>query len=263
MGEGRGHQGTSCRLPGSAPIAVSPSSCACSPQPMQRSSGVLETQSGTSGHALQVLMAWSAERVVISFRGTASWQNVLADLQFWLTGAQPPGALLCVPFCVFFSGAAAVVRPAILYALNAVAHISVCCLPCPAPGRAFGVCACAGHPPIRGRGNWLCGTRPHVHAGFLRSWQANGLNQKLLERIKGIVGAATPKGKLPRQTVYVTGDAASRRVLREQAIPPAFLCARSACALRATLASTPKQVTAWAAAWRCWRPTTSPRGCRR
>lgn len=72
---------------------------------------------------------------------------------------------------------------------------------------------CAGHPPIRGRGNWLCGTRPHVHAGFLRSWQANGLNRKLLRRVKAIVKANTPRGKLPRQTVYITGDVGSRLTL--------------------------------------------------
>jgi hypothetical protein len=34
----------------------------------------------------KALMAWSAERIVLSFRGTASWANVLADLQFWLKG---------------------------------------------------------------------------------------------------------------------------------------------------------------------------------
>jgi Lipase (class 3) len=95
------------------------------------------------------------------------------------------------------------------------------------------VCApCAGHPPIRGRGNWLCGTRPHVHAGFLRSWQANGLNQKLLKRIRGLVYGATPKGKLPRQTVYVTGDAAIRQLLiwRDQKCP-----ARTSACMQETL----------------------------
>ena len=34
----------------------------------------------------QVLLAWNSRMTVLSFRGTASWTNVLADLQFWLKG---------------------------------------------------------------------------------------------------------------------------------------------------------------------------------
>jgi hypothetical protein len=34
----------------------------------------------------KALLAWSSERIVLSFRGTASWANVLADLRFWLKG---------------------------------------------------------------------------------------------------------------------------------------------------------------------------------
>lgn len=37
----------------------------------------------------KALLAWSTERIVLSFRGTASWANVLADLQFWLKGGYP------------------------------------------------------------------------------------------------------------------------------------------------------------------------------
>lgn len=33
------------------------------------------------------------------------------------------------------------------------------------------------HPPSRGRGTRYIGTHPAVHAGFLRSWLANGLNR--------------------------------------------------------------------------------------
>jgi hypothetical protein len=33
------------------------------------------------------------------------------------------------------------------------------------------------HPPSRGRGTRYIGTHPAVHAGFLRSWLANGLNK--------------------------------------------------------------------------------------
>ena len=70
---------------------------------------------------LEVLMAWSDERVVISFRGTASWQNVMADLQFWLTGAQ-----LFIAHCVTShdrpQSLCILVHPATLYALNAAAR---------------------------------------------------------------------------------------------------------------------------------------------
>lgn len=38
----------------------------------------------------KVLLAWSRSHIVLSFRGTASWANVMADLQFWLTGRQLP-----------------------------------------------------------------------------------------------------------------------------------------------------------------------------
>ena len=34
----------------------------------------------------KALLAWSPERIVLSFRGTASWANVLVDLRFWLKG---------------------------------------------------------------------------------------------------------------------------------------------------------------------------------
>lgn len=66
-------------------------------------------------------------------------------------------------------------------------------------------CDGAEHPPVRGRGTWFCGSRPYVHAGFLRSWQANGLDQKLLQRIRDIVKSSVTAG-LPRHTVYVTGE---------------------------------------------------------
>lgn len=35
----------------------------------------------------------------------------------------------------------------------------------------------SSHPPSRGRGSRYLGTHPAVHAGFLRSWLANGLNK--------------------------------------------------------------------------------------
>ena len=259
MGEGRGHQGMSSQIAGVAYMFVSPTSCACSPQLMNNLLVSRTHTAGTLGCALQVLMAWSDERVVISFRGTASWQNVMADLQFWLTGAQ-----LFIAHCVTSSDSpqsfCIVIHPATLYARNTAARS--CHGRLLLQGVLLMSCPCAGHPPIRGRGNWLCGTRPHVHAGFLRSWQANGLNQKLLKRIKGIVGAATPKGKLPRQTVYVTGNPPAKWSHKEPTLMPVCGFTPHIEHFR-SLCSPPGQVIAWAVAWRCWRPTTSPRGCRR
>lgn len=44
----------------------------------------------------KVLLAWavSADRMVISFRGTASLANVRADLRCWLSGALNPIRLI-------------------------------------------------------------------------------------------------------------------------------------------------------------------------
>lgn len=34
-----------------------------------------------------MLLGWSSERIVVSFRGTGSWANVKADLTIWMTGS--------------------------------------------------------------------------------------------------------------------------------------------------------------------------------
>ena len=66
----------------------------------------------------------------------------------------------------------------------------------------------AEHPPIRGKGSSLFGSRPHVHAGFLRSWHASGLHHRILERVQSI--AEEGAGSTTRQmTVYVTGEQAA------------------------------------------------------
>lgn len=95
----------------------------------------------------KVLLAWNQDRIVMSFRGTASLINVLADLQFWL----------------------------------------------------------ASHPPSRGRGTRYIGTHPAVHAGFLRSWQANSLNKRIIQRIEEIVeqGGPLPHGR--KRKILLTG----------------------------------------------------------
>eukprot|EP00208_Stichococcus_sp_RCC1054_P005346 CAMPEP_0206142186 /NCGR_PEP_ID=MMETSP1473-20131121/15880_1 /ASSEMBLY_ACC=CAM_ASM_001109 /TAXON_ID=1461547 /ORGANISM="Stichococcus sp, Strain RCC1054" /LENGTH=1445 /DNA_ID=CAMNT_0053537075 /DNA_START=238 /DNA_END=4575 /DNA_ORIENTATION=- len=94
----------------------------------------------------KVLMAWSPTRLVISFRGTASWANVWADLQTWMHE----------------------------------------------------------HPPRRGRGTFFYGSRPCVHNGFLRSWLANGLQSRVLQRIEEIEEGYYCRGQRPSGPRRVT-----------------------------------------------------------
>jgi hypothetical protein len=91
----------------------------------------------------KALMAWNEDTVVLSFRGTASFRNVLADIKAW-------------------------------YAV---------------------------HPPARGQ--WWATTRPFVHQGFLRSWQASGFQKKVIDRISEIILSLKDKNKNVR--VFVTG----------------------------------------------------------
>lgn len=63
-------------------------------------------------------------------------------------------------------------------------------------------------PSGKGRGGALLGSRPCVHAGFLGSWQANGLNERIIGRITDILAAAAADctaGSTGRRKVYVTG----------------------------------------------------------
>ncbi len=57
------------------------------------------------------------------------------------------------------------------------------------------------HPPARG--SRMLSTRPYVHAGFLRSWTAQGFSEGLTARVRDIVAAMPLKGR--RARVYVTG----------------------------------------------------------
>ena len=59
----------------------------------------------------------------------------------------------------------------------------------------------APHPPARGN-LWL-GTKPLVHVGFLKSWVAGGLNQRVVGRVSELVRAASAAGTTFR--IYVTG----------------------------------------------------------
>jgi len=70
----------------------------------------------------------------------------------------------------------------------------------------------APHPPRRGTA--FTPTRPYVHQGFLKTWHANGLNLKVVSRVKEIVEALRDEGRAVH--LYITGtyslEAACARV---------------------------------------------------
>lgn len=60
------------------------------------------------------------------------------------------------------------------------------------------------------------GTRPLVHLGFLKSWQAGDFNQKVLKRTMDIVQSRKPgSGKLK---IYVTGAVQAHAPARHTSI---------------------------------------------
>lgn len=62
------------------------------------------------------------------------------------------------------------------------------------------------HPPTRGRA-WAC-SRPMVHAGFKRCWQAGGLNAKVLDHVRRLVHHFQHTQLHQDLRIYVTGNAA-------------------------------------------------------
>ena len=68
----------------------------------------------------------------------------------------------------------------------------------------------AMHPPKRG--DWWMGTRPFVHQGFLKSWVANGLNKRIVERCTMAVKKMQDKACGVPIKVYITGMLISRTV---------------------------------------------------
>ena len=58
----------------------------------------------------------------------------------------------------------------------------------------------AVHPPKRGRWDG----RPLVHMGFLRSWTSNGLDIRVISRIREII--QRPSFNAAEATVAVTGE---------------------------------------------------------
>ena len=61
----------------------------------------------------------------------------------------------------------------------------------------------ATHPPKRG--NWWMATQPFVHQGFLKSWVANGLNARIVERCVMAVQKMQEKACGACTKLYITG----------------------------------------------------------
>lgn len=61
------------------------------------------------------------------------------------------------------------------------------------------------HPPTRG--HRLMGTRPLVHVGFLKSWLAGGLNEKVISAVlKAVQQCRKRLNPSDKITVFVTGE---------------------------------------------------------
>ncbi len=60
------------------------------------------------------------------------------------------------------------------------------------------------HPPVRGH-HWMF-TRPLVHVGFLKSWLAGGLNEKVVGRIMQLVNSCSAHTHACPFRIYVTGN---------------------------------------------------------
>ncbi len=59
------------------------------------------------------------------------------------------------------------------------------------------------HPPVRGH-HWMF-TRPLVHVGFLKSWLAGGLNDKVVGRVMQLVHTRPAGLHAKPLKIYVTG----------------------------------------------------------
>ena len=147
-------------------------------------------------HDTKCLMAWGDDAIVLAFRGTASMANAKADLQ---VGHKVLGRL----------------HGAVLAGSDSVLSIRGHCPHWPMPrlacsflaayaADALSVCLQAWrapHPPVRGV--WWKMTRPLVHMGFLKSWVAGGLGEKVVQRVKELVDTGCKAG-VPVK-IYVTG----------------------------------------------------------
>lgn len=73
------------------------------------------------------------------------------------------------------------------------------------------------HPPVRG--SWWR-HRPRVHLGFWKSWTANGLSEKVCQRIMAIL--ASPDIDKASLKLYITGAAAVREEFQCGSTIPSF-----------------------------------------
>ena len=107
----------------------------------------------------------------------------------------------------------------------------------------------APHPPARGN-LWL-GTKPLVHVGFLKSWVAGGLDQRVVGRVSELAQAASAAGTTLR--IYVTGGCW-----------PAWCGSADRCSLGpATLviqAGVRVECVHWTGSRRCWNHPQDTRG---
>ncbi len=63
------------------------------------------------------------------------------------------------------------------------------------------------HPPARGQ--YLLGSKPLVHTGFLQSWQAGGLNTQVLSLVKEILDGTASGSRLPEAAAGEANGAAA------------------------------------------------------
>jgi hypothetical protein len=173
----------------------------------------------------KVLLAWSDSTCVLSFRGTSSWANVLADLEASASGPSnmiptlTPTLTHSVPFYADLSPACSWPNSIMELTLKPNADL---CLPrdqnqhrfeaaSPRPIAAvvnlsvvqFWLAPFSAHEDRDKRRNWFI-LRPAVHHGFQRSWTANDLNYRVVERVGEIAAEAAAKGR--RLRVITTGD---------------------------------------------------------
>ena len=124
----------------------------------------------------KVVVASGPDTILIAFRGTASWANLINDLQVCFMSVQQSVAGVGTDGCSWSMTGRA-------HALQAwmVPHAMV--------------------DPDRKGGNTLA---PRVHRGFFASWHRNGLDQRVLGHVRGLVSGRTP-AELGALRVIVTG----------------------------------------------------------
>ena len=115
------------------------------------------------------------------------------------------------------------------------------------------------------RRNWFF-RRPAVHHGFQRSWRANGLSRRVVDRVSQIAAEATLQGH--RLRVVTTGGDSSCRPSVTLAVWPTAACAaaaRSPCFACSTACPTHRHVDQQLSLLR-FRPDPNPEpnpGCHR